>query len=121
MSAFVCYTRRELAEELAAKPRAKGLECGRGTTPKRAKSLQETLPSRRQETIVQTEQQAKEPVLLNFFFWGSWAQHSANQGIEMRDKLLPKPVTEAARKLQCRPSDEPRDLLSFVFFGGTLC
>ena len=35
----------------------------------------------------------------------------------MRDKLLPKPVTEAARKLQCRPSDEPRDLLSFVFLG----
>ena len=112
------------AEELAAKTRAKGLECGRGATPKASQVAprDSATEAPRNHSADRATSQGTGPPL--FFFWGgSWAQHSANQGTEMRDKLLPKPVTKAARKLQCRPSDKPRDLLSFCFFffwGGAL-
>ena len=91
-----------LQKNLQRRLEPRDLSAATARPQKRAKSLQETLPPRRQETIVQTEQQAKgtgPPLIFFVLFWGgSWAQHSANQGTEMRDKLLPKTCNQSGEE-----------------------
>ena len=88
---------------------------------KRAKSLQETLPPRRQETIVQTEGQAKGPVLpYCFFFWGGVLGSSQRKPRHRNARqVAPRnPVTKAARNFSADQVTSQGTFSLFFFLGG---
>ena len=121
MSAFVCCTRRGLAEELAAKTRAKGLECGHGATPKASQVAprDSATEAPRNHSADRATSQGTGPPLIFFCIvlgGGLGLSTALTKAPKCETSCSQKPVTKAARKLQCRPSDKLRDLLSFCFF-----
>ena len=70
MSAFVCCTRRGLAEELAAKTRAKGLECGQ-PRHRNARQVAPRNPVTKAARNFSADQVTSQGTFsLFFFFWG---------------------------------------------------